>query len=298
VLFFASVLSIVAALSVALSRGDVASAQQVVHVQQDGLDELQDGCLDRGAFGVKSWEFRLTEDEDVVPDLTVTIDTNGDDVVDREATVAANNEIRPQPTYRLSGQGLVIDAFASFPDDWEGQLTLSSVRCDFGAPPADACAEFPDRTVFHLNQRIGDPKAGLPSQLDIPQNQVGPGAFNVTLKSADAHSEHGGQGQEHESWYVGFPVHLSFVQTDPIGDLPDNQDAMNQKVGQVRLVSDPSHIVIIHDRWSGGGDFFETPESVTVLCVALDRVGNATYIPGFPDYVPPNLYYIPQRLLD
>ena len=266
--------------------GTRATAEQTVNVDSASLESLQASCRDEDLPGLSSARLLLVGTPPVMPDLTVEIDTDADNDLDRTVTVAPDVASTPGAVrYTLNPSGFIIDASAVLPDAWEGTLTLSQAQCDNGPPPADACEEFPGRAIFRLDQRLGDPKNGLVSIAEIPQGLIGDGIYDVTLKSFDEHSVHGGQGQEEEAWSVLFPVRLSFVETEPIDDLPDNQDTLNQKVGQIRLESDPSHIVLMHVNHTNGGqlDQFRTPESITAVCVALDRVGNVPAVPGAPE---------------
>jgi hypothetical protein len=266
--------------------GHDASAEQTVSVDPDSLESLQADCRNDGGIGLSSAAFRLEGTPDAKPDLSVDIDIDGDGAADQSVTLAsAAGSPAGTSTYTLEPRGFIAGASAVLPDEWTGSLSLTEARCDFGPPPADACEEFPGRSVFHVDGLLGDPKVGRAQIIEIPQSQIGDGIYDVTLKSFDAHSQHGGQGQQQEKWHVIFPVRLSAVETDPIDDLPDDQDVLNQKVGQIRLESDPSHIIVIHELWSasGQGERFTTPESVTAVCVALDRVGNVPAVPGGPD---------------
>jgi hypothetical protein len=132
---------------------------------------------------------------------------------------------------------------------------------------------------------MGDPFTGLlRSLVEIPVSGIGPGVYDVTLQSSDAHSEHGGQGQQHEQWRVVVPMEPTNAETLYIDDLPDAQDRLNQNVGQITLGDPPTSIFLVHERWSAPEeeDRFETPESVVAACIALDRVGDAPAVAGEP----------------
>jgi len=46
------------------------------------------------------------------------------------------------------------------------------------------------------------------------------------------------------------------------------------RVGRVTFGGPLLEVILFHELWSPLGELFETPESVTAVCIALDRVGD------------------------
>jgi hypothetical protein len=61
------------------------------------------------------------------------------------------------------------------------------------------------------------------------------------------------------------------VNTNPISDLPSDQDTLNEAVGNVTFTETMTSLVAHHLLDVGE---FTTPESVQPVCLALDLVGN------------------------
>ncbi|HEX5141314.1 MAG TPA: hypothetical protein VFX19_10240, partial [Dehalococcoidia bacterium] len=77
---FLAVLAVVsgAVLSGLVLGGGVASAEKTIHVDAASVDEVQGSCLQRGGVGMSSMVFLIREEgETRKPDITVTIDTDG-----------------------------------------------------------------------------------------------------------------------------------------------------------------------------------------------------------------------------
>jgi hypothetical protein len=278
------------ATSLLLVRGGTARAEKEVSLGPGELN-LRFFCGRFGGLGLKTATFALEGSPFVMPDLTLGLDFGGSLDADRTVTVApeagtAGGRVRYE--VELDELGWIATAHVSVPDDWQGSLSLVDFRCNFqGPPPADACSGWSGRIVLRVNQHLGNPGTGLLSKVevlptnDIPVNILGAGTYEVTLKSFDEHSSHGGQGQQHERWYAVFQTEQGPVATQPIDDLPDAQDALNQEVGRITLPGRASSMGLVHERSGGTGqpDRFETPESVTAVCIALDSV---SAIPAFP----------------
>ncbi|MPZ98013.1 MAG: hypothetical protein GEU80_01535 [Dehalococcoidia bacterium] len=133
--------------------------------------------------------------------------------------------------------------------------------------PVDACAPAPNRIVvfFGGEQLIMSSTQFIEETgLNIPA-----GTYSVTLRSFDDHSgDDPPQDQDFEQWSVRFGT-AGGPESGVISDLPDNLDELTENVGEVELLTDITSLRAVH-ALSGQGP--TGPESVTPVCVALDRV--------------------------
>ena len=257
----AVILGVIALLGVFVS---LASAEEIF-ARQATLDDTQGACLDAGGT-ITSWHFIINQihpSEDAP--AFITVEWNGDTEdfdLDRVTGRVAHYTVTSDDDDHTS----IASATAEIYDGWSGNFNLSSVEC---GPPLDACTEFEGRTVIVFDTRLGN--APTVVQVSEPVTvDIAPGTYAVTLQSFDTHSATGGQGQEFEQWFARFTTDTGdIVDSDPIDDLPDTLDELNQQVGTVTFDNTVTEVVAVHLL---AGGFFPTPESVSAVCVALDPI--------------------------
>ena len=241
-----------------------ASSAATISAKQASINDQQGSCLEAGGT-ITSWHFIINQINSVdnAPDFITVEWSNGDteDVPLQKFTGKVAH-------YTVAGSDVhteISGATADIYGGWRGQFNLSSVEC---GPPLDACTPFADRVIIQFNARLGDPAAGGVVEESAPVAvTIGAGTYLVTLRSFDAHSVHGGQGQLQEQWFARFTAGGT-VDSGVIADLPDDLDELNQQVGTVQFTSTATQVVARH---ALAGATFTTPESVEAVCVALDR---------------------------
>jgi len=259
--------------AVAIDSGRASAAEQTVHVRTSPLNEVQDACLDTGGE-ITSWTFVINQIRTgPKPDpITVVFDTDGDGLGDVETQVSPGPQGgRMTAHYTVSGTGVVVDAYGSIDAGWTGNFNLSHVDC---GPPLDACTEFGDRIVIRFDTELGDPSTpyGLVAETAPIAVAIPAGTYAVTLQSFDEHSIKGGQMQFQEQWFARFTLEGgATVDTAAIGDLPDDEDVLNQQVGEVTFAADATEVVARH-LLAGTPTPWTKAESVWPTCLALDPV--------------------------
>lgn len=134
--------------------------------------------------------------------------------------------------------------------------------------------------VITFNERLHGSGPGFAANetSEVIGVSIPAGTYTVTLVSYDAHSEHGGQSQLQEQWFL--QLNPGAVSSGIIADLPEDDDWIEQGVGQITLGSAATSAQAIHKL---AGQTFPTPESIEAKCAVLEPVGggNEGCTPGF-----------------
>ncbi len=263
-------LTVIAVFLGSLFLGVTAAFSATVSAKQATLEQ-QTSCTDSGGT-ITAWHFVINQiDSQADAPSYITVNwSNGDS--EQVDMAKFTGKVAHYDVSGTSDHTLITSATADIYDGWSGQFNLSDVTCGPGTPPADACTPYPNRIIVNFNNVfLGDP-ALFPIVTDQSQPfpiNVAPGTYAITLKSYDDHSVKGGQGQMEEQWYARFTTGLGTVDSSPIADLPDNQDYINQQVGDVTFLAPATQVVARHLL---AGGTFPTPDSIHAVCVALDPV--------------------------